>query len=386
MDAFNLCIIKPNKDAFSETFVQEHIDRLPGNKKVIYGGAFPVYDHNGKFLIRSVFGLISYLLQKRLFNKLNIAVRTKALCEYLKREKIDVVMAEYGMVGALVTEACKLANVPLVVHFHGADVHHRQTVKKYLQLYQEMFAYGSAFISVSTEMVESLKKLGAPASKIINASCGVDPSAFQQLDITTTGKEFLSVGRFVEKKSPQSVVQAFKIVLDKHSDARLTMVGSGPLFDETKALAEKLMLADKITFTGVLKPPQIKELFHKTRCFVQHSVTAESGDKEGTPVTILEAGSSGLAIVSTQHAGIKEAVINGETGYLVPEHDIEGMAHYMIKIAEDVQLAASLGAKEAQHIRQNYDIKDRINTLAAALKQAIKEKNKNVKTTDTQYN
>ena len=374
MEDFSLCIIKPNKDAFSETFVQEHIDRLPGNKKVIYGGAFPVYDHEGKFLIKSVFGLISYLLQKRLFKKLNIAVRTKALFEYLKREKIDVVFAEYGMVGALVTDACKLANVPLVVHFHGADAHHRQTVEKYLHLYQKMFAYGSAFVAVSAEMVEALKKLGAPAGRIINASCGVDPLAFPQLDIKNTDKAFLSIGRFVEKKSPQSVVQAFKIVVEKHSDARLTMVGSGPLFDQTRALADELMVADKITFTGVLKQPQIKELLRKTRCFVQHSVTAASGDKEGTPVTILEAGSSGLAIVSTQHAGIKEAVINGETGYLVPEHDIKGMAHYMIRIAEDVQLAASLGAKEAQHIRQNYDIRDRINTLTTALRQAIKDK------------
>ena len=65
MKPFNLCIIKPNKSAFSETFIQEHIDRLPGNKKVLYGGAFPVYDHEGKFLIRSKIGLLSYLIQKK---------------------------------------------------------------------------------------------------------------------------------------------------------------------------------------------------------------------------------------------------------------------------------------------------------------------------------
>ena len=106
---------------------------------------------------------------------------------------------------------------------------------------------------------------------------------------------------------------------------------------------------------------------------MQHSVTTAEGDQEGTPVTILEAGASGLAIVSTLHAGIKEAVINGETGYLVPEHDIKGMAGYMIKIAGDVKLAASLGEKEAAHIRKNYDIRDRINTLTALLKQAIKK-------------
>ena len=373
MDAFNLCIIKPNKDAFSETFVQEHIDRLPGNKKVLYGGAFPVYDHEGKFLIRSKLGLLSYLIQKRLFKKKSIRVRTIALVNYLKKEKIDAVFAEYGMVGAMVTEACKLANVPLTTHFHGADVYHRETVKSYRKLYNKLFEYGSAFISVSADMVIDLINLGAPAGKITNASCGVDTFKFPQLNIAGTKRNFLAVGRFVEKKSPQSVVRAFKLVADKFPDAKLWMVGQGPLFEETQSLVKELGLEEQISLTGVLKTDQIKALIQQSRCFVQHSVTAANGDKEGTPVTILEAGSSGLAIVSTQHTGIKEAVINGETGFLIAEHDIEGMATCMMRIAEDIELAASLGAKEATHIRNNYDIRDRIKTLTSIIKQSIKK-------------
>ena len=152
------------------------------------------------------------------------------------------------------------------------------------------------------------------------------------------------------------------------------MVGQGPLFEETQTLIKQLGLQHAITLPGVLKTDDIKKLLGKARVFVQHSVTAQDGDKEGTPVTILEAGSSGLAIVSTRHAGIKEAVIDGETGYLVDEHNIDGMANYMIKFAEDIDLAVQMGAKEAEHIRNNYDINDRIKTLTAILKQAIKEK------------
>jgi len=374
METFNLCIIKPNKDAFSETFIQEHINRLPGNKKVIYGGAFPVYDHEGKFLIKSVFGVVSYLIQKRVFNRLNIGVRTKALAKYLKREKINVVLAEYGMVGAMVTRSCKLANVPLVVHFHGADAHHRPTISKYSVLYTSMFKYASRIVAVSNDMVESLKSLGAPAEKILLNPYGVDTSLFKKVDVAKSKPYFLSVGRFVEKKSPLSVVEAFFITSKTVPDARLWMVGDGPLLQQTKNFADDLKISDKIEFTGVLDKNQVQQLMQQTRCFVQHSVTAEDGDMEGTPNTILEAGASGLAIVSTQHAGIKEAVINGETGYLVPEHDIKGMAHYMTVLAEDPLLAAELGAKQAAYIRSNYDINNRINILAAALEQAIKDK------------
>ncbi|HWZ35177.1 MAG TPA: hypothetical protein VNW51_03415, partial [Mucilaginibacter sp.] len=72
--------------------------------------------------------------------------------------------------------------------------------------------------------------------------------------------------------------------------------------------------------------------------------------------------------------GIKEAVVNGETGYLVPEHDIESMAHYMKMIAADVNLAVELGTKEATYIRENYDIQSRIKTITKLLEQAIANK------------
>jgi colanic acid/amylovoran biosynthesis glycosyltransferase len=372
MEQFNLCIIKPNKDTFSETFIREHIERLPGNKKVLYGGVFPVYDHEGKYLIRSPFGLLSYLIQKKIFRKLEIGVRTRALAKYLSEQKIDVVFTEYGMVGASVTEACQQAEVPLVIHYHGADVHHRATVNLYKELYQKAFKYASGLIAVSGDMAKALVKMGAPADKVVTASCGVDTTAFPLLDISKTAKSFLAIGRFVTKKSPTSVIKAFKLVLDQHADATLAMVGTGPLFNEVKALIEELNLQNSVTLYGGLKAEQVKALFSQARCFVQHSVTAADGDMEGTPVTILEAGSSGLAIVSTRHAGIKEAVINGETGYLVPEHDIEGMAHYMIKIAEDVNLAVELGKAERRHIEKNYDINARIALLANIIQNSIK--------------
>jgi glycosyltransferase involved in cell wall biosynthesis len=372
--SYNLCIIKPNKSAFSETFIQAHIDGLAGNKKVLYGGAFPLYDHEGKTLIRSKLGLLSYLIQKRIFKRKNIKVRTRALYQYLKGYKIDAVFAEYGMVGASVTEACKMAAVPLVIHFHGADVYHRDTVAAYASLYQNAFKYASAFIAVSVDMAATLKEMGAPADKVFTASCGVNTEAFPLLDISASAKDFLFVGRFVEKKSPQSLVKAFKIVREKHPDARLWMVGGGPLFDETQALITELGLNEQITLTGVLKPAEIRALMKTMRAFVQHSVTAGNGDKEGTPVTVLEASSSGLPVISTRHSGIKEAVIDGQTGFLVDEYDITGMAERMIILANSVELAVQMGKASRKHMVDNYDIDMRIALLDNIIQSSISNK------------
>ena len=109
---FNLCIIKPNASVYSETFIQNHIDNLAGNIFVLHGGAFPVYQQNGSYLIQSKLDLLIYLFQKRILKKSNIEVRNKALVKYLKGNKIDVVLAEYGMVGAAVCKACKQVPQP----------------------------------------------------------------------------------------------------------------------------------------------------------------------------------------------------------------------------------------------------------------------------------
>lgn len=363
MQSYNLCIIKPNKSAFSETFIQAHIDRLAGNIKVLYGGAFPVYDHNDQYLIRSMLGLLSYLIQKRIFKRLNIPVRDKSLVDYFKKEKIQIVLAEYGFTGAMVSAACKISNIPLIIHFHGTDAHNIKLVRKYQSLYKSTFAYASAVIVVSKDMENAIKKLGAPAERIHLLPYGVNTKMFTSLKINITEKNFLSVGRFVEKKSPSSVIKAFKKVTEVYPDARLWMVGEGPLFKSSKELVSNLNLNKEVTFTGVLNQESIYQLMKQMCCFVQHSVTALNGDMEGTPNSILEAAAVGLPVVSTYHAGIKEAVIHEKTGFLVEEHDIDGMAGYMIKIAKDKTLAAELGKNGTAHIHANYNLDTNINKL-----------------------
>lgn len=369
MYRYNLCIVKPNGFTFSETFIQAHIQRLGGNKKVLYGGSFPIYEENGALLIRSKLDLLNYLIQKKLFKRQKISVRTQAFVNYLKEQNIDIVLAEYGTVGATIAKACQQASTPLVIHFHGADAHHRATIEAHD--YKRAFAYARAIVGVSDDMVQQLAKLGAPTDKLFLIPYGIDTHFFKPLSIRNNPPNFLSIGRFVEKKSPTSLVKAFQIVANKIPEAHLWMVGSGTLLEETKKLAQQLDIANKITFMGVLTSSEIALLMDKMRCFVQHSVTAVDGDMEGTPLAILEASSSGLPIVSTKHAGIKQAVIDSKTGFLVDEYDIETMAERMIQFASSAELAARMGTNARQHILKNYQIDKQIAKLDQLIQMSI---------------
>jgi len=370
---YNLCIIKPNKNSYSETFVQAHIDRLAGHKKVLYGGAFPVYDDEGKFLICSPLNVLLYLIKKRIFKNDNISELNNALAKYLTQQKIDVVLAEYGMVGARVATACKMAGVPLVIHFHGADAHHRATVTEYKTAYQQAFNYASAIVVVSEDMYQTLLGLGAPANKLFLNPYGVNVNLFNPVNVAQSAPNFLAVGRFVGKKAPLITLQAFETVTRMFANAHLWMVGEGPLLEATKQKAADLGIIEKVTFTGRQSTAQILDLMKKMRCFVQHSVTADDGDMEGTPNTILEASASALPVISTRHAGIKQAVIDGVTGLLTDEYDVDGMGRHMVTLAGSAELAAQLGKAGREHILANYNIEKRIAMLDDIIQQSIKK-------------
>ena len=92
----------------------------------------------------------------------------------------------------------------------------------------------------------------------------------------------------------------------------------------------------------------------KARIFVQHSVTTpETGDKEGTPVAIMEAMASGLPVISTRHAGILEMIEHGATGKLVNEFDYLEMAEEMVTLIQDKEALIRIGMAASGSIRAN---------------------------------
>jgi glycosyltransferase involved in cell wall biosynthesis len=88
----------------------------------------------------------------------------------------------------------------------------------------------------------------------------------------------------------------------------------------------------------------VQRLLSEADIFLQHSMTdPQTGDEEGLPVAILEAMAHGLPVVSTRHAGIPEAILDGVTGYLVNEGESALMAECLVTLARDVDLRQRMG-------------------------------------------
>ena len=92
---------------------------------------------------------------------------------------------------------------------------------------------------------------------------------------------------------------------------------------------------------------------------------------DGTPVAVLEASATGLPVVATRHAGIPDVVLDGETGLLVDEGDVEGMAAQMIRLADDPELAARLGRAGRQRVCAEFSMEKSIAGLWSIIEGAI---------------
>ena len=285
---------------------------------------------------------------------------TDAYVKAFRQHGVSVVLAEYGDVGVQVLPACTQLKIPLVVHFHGYDASVHEVLEKLREPYVQMFKEAAGIIAVSRAMQSKLISMGASADKVFYNPYGIDCDKFTGANPANASPIFLAVGRFVEKKGPLLTIRAFHSVHKRNPDVRLRMIGDGQLLDPCKALVQKLGLDGAVTFLGGQSQAVVQEEMRNARCFVQHSLQAVSGDCEGTPVGILEAGASGLPVISTRHAGIPDVVIEGETGFLVDERDFEGMAEHMLLLAQDPVLAQRMGEAARRRIADVFSMEGAI--------------------------
>ncbi len=370
----NICIATPTLHAYSETFITAQIERLHDVSLVVYGGAYPsLYDTGVPILPvpRGLFKRAALFAELRVLRKSLRQLEERSLVRLLQSRRIDVVLAQYGFIGVNLMDACREAGIPLVVHFHGFDAHRADMTKMHWEKYRELGQNAAAFIAVSLHMRDALIAQEFPAEKIHVRPYGVDCSRISAADFTSNPLQFSSVGRFVDKKAPYLTLLAFAQVCKKLQQAKLVMAGDGPLKETCMNIVSALGIADCVEFLGACSHEKVLETMAGSRAFVQHSlcplVGDTKGDCEGTPVAILEASASGLPVISTRHAGIQEAVIDGKTGLLSAERDVGTMAKHMLQVGSDAALAAEIGKAGRQHMEANYSMESYISTVERIL-------------------
>lgn len=369
----NVALVNKNQEKYTETFVRRHLEKLPFHMHFLYGGYLPTIAQREGDLVSNSIGTKAFLHFWSVFRGLpSDYFLKKGIASYLLRNNISLVLAEFGQSGAEMTPICRELGIPLLCIFHGYDAYNVDVLEQRRSGYADLFSYASALVAVSLDIRERLIAMGAPAEKMHYLPCAPGLDAFPYSDHSANPPVVLTVGRFCTNKAPHVTILAFNEVLRQMPEARMVMVGDGELKEACEILATSLGISNAIEFTGVLSPELVLEQMRNARVFVQHSVTGPvSGEKEGTPVAVMEAMACGLPVIATLHGGMADLITDGETGIMVNECDHHGTASTILSLLKSDGEVSRIGGNAARFLRENDIISENIEVLAKVVRENL---------------
>lgn len=290
--------------------------------------------------------------------------QVKYILKKIEEEKPSILHFHYGTDAGMFHKVLKKTSLPRVVSFYGWDYSYFPKRyfgigKKYLQ--KRVFSHCDLVLAMSMNMKKELISLGCQGEKIRIHYHGINTTMFD-VERDYGRKEEVNIyllSSLEPKKGHMFLLEAFKKCVNNSTiPIKLHFTGKYGKFRSIKKSIRKMGLNKEVIWHAPYEYGGERHLkmLSKADFFIHPSVTDKKGNKEGIPGTLIEAMSSGLATISTYHAGIPEIIKNGETGFLVQEWDIDGLAEKILMLANDPGLRKELGQKAKEYAVQNLDI------------------------------
>lgn len=354
-----IAFLTPGRFKPMGVFNETYINKLD-NVICYFGGNIPIFEKGTSIKKQNIYRYLFSILSLKNDNILN-SIYKKILLRKFKNKKIEFVLAEYLTTGASVIDLCIELDLTLISVVLGQEINKYHILNEYESLYSKLANYEKSYVvCVSKDMILKLEELGF--KNLIYSPIGAK-SYFFDLTPNYNSKNITAMGRFIEKKSPLDTIRAFKIINDKYPEYKLNFIGDGILLDDAKKLVNDLDLNGTVNFVGWISQKEQCDFFEDTLIFVQHSVKSKCGDSEGTPVVIIEALASAIPVVSTNHAGIPDVVLDNYNGYLVNEFDYIEMANKIIELIENKQRLIEFGENGRKFIKENFTEEAHIDTI-----------------------
>jgi glycosyltransferase involved in cell wall biosynthesis len=274
-----------------------------------------------------------------------------------KLKGMDVIHVQWPIpngLGALFLK--KLYGIPYINTIHGEEVH---LSKRYHLLFalRWLVNNSSKTITNSNATRKFCLEAGLDVDKIDVIPFGVDTDFFRPLDVYKDENIFqiLSVGYLIERKGFEYLIKAMPLVLKEHKQARLKIVGSGPLESKLKELIYELDLGDEVEIVKNVSDEELLMIYNSADLFVLPSIVDSQGNTEGLGVVLLEAMACGLPVIGSNIGGIPNIIDNNESGLLVPERDIPGLTEAILQLITDNKLRGKLSHSSLNTVKNSFN-------------------------------
>ena len=201
------------------------------------------------------------------------------------------------------------------------------------------------------------------ASKLIRVAPGIDTDHFSPSDSMSLRQRhglgsrptIVSVGRLVHRKGQDRLIEALPKVLESIPDAALVLVGEGPHRKHLDALVNKYDLSGNVFFIGRINFAELPNYIGMGDVFAMPSRSRLFGlEVEGLGIVYLEASSCGLPVIGGSSGGAPDAVLDGETGYVVDGNDLTAISTQIVRLLSDEKLRKEMGGRGRKWAIENW--------------------------------
>jgi glycosyltransferase involved in cell wall biosynthesis len=274
---------------------------------------------------------------------------------YLQRERIHLVHTHCSVPGFIGRLAARLAGVPVIMHtVHGFHFHdHNLAWDRNFYLGLERFAGSLTDILLSqnrADMEEARRHRMVPEDRLQFIGNGINLDQFRPAQAAPRENGVITitcVARFEPVKNHRMLLDAVRIMKEHTTRFRVLLVGNGPLREECEKWCAASGIDDVVQFLGYRN--DMPALMAQTDIAVLTSV------KEGIPRAVLEAMGMEIPVVATRVIGTREAVREGETGFMVELGDSQALASALMRLAADPDLRQKLGRRGREVALADFD-------------------------------
>lgn len=278
---------------------------------------------------------------------LNALAQLRRLLRKVKPDLLACHDPKAGVVGRIVG---RQLGIPVVYTAHGwpfgEGVPRRQAgVREFVERTTARLL-PSAVLSVCEHdrMVAIKHSIGAASTQLMvrNGIPDVDP-AFRA-EPAVDPPHIVSIARFIPQKDQATLIEALSRLTDREWTAEL--VGDGEELGACMALAVRLGIGDRVSFTGAVTRPQ--------DYLAGAQIFALTSNWEGLPLTLLEAMRAGLPAVASDVGGVSEALDHGETGILVPRGSVAEVAAALSRLIDEPSLRVEMGIRARKQYESDF--------------------------------
>jgi glycosyltransferase involved in cell wall biosynthesis len=257
----------------------------------------------------------------------------------------------------------RLTGIPYSFTAHAKDLY-RETVNP--DLFRAI-ADGARFVVTVCEANRTFireKLYAGGRTPVLRLYNGVDLRFFSPQGDAYRGRKVVGIGRLIEKKGFDDLLEACRRLRDAGKPVECTIVGEGEERERLEATSRAAGLDGTVRFTGALPQPQTADLIHASSAVVLPCVVGSDGNRDALPTVLLEGLACGRPVISSPVGGVAEIVDEGRNGLLVPPRDPSALARAMDALLAEPEAVRRMGRQGREKAEAVFDLRRNAATLA----------------------